>query len=357
MVSMTQNTIAVIGTAGRDKTIVMTQRLWVAMVADLKQRINIDDVLVSGGAAWADHLAVHAFLQGWCKSLILFLPAPFESERFNGPNSSSASTANYYHREFKQVTGVDGLNDIAKAISKGCMVLCEPSSDGYQAMFARNKKVASTATACIAYTFGDGDEPADGGTLNTWKQIKSADKVHVPLRTLMPADDLPPRETIQNPSGFEPDAILFCKTNAPYGELSNFYHSPLLGGGKLWPTVEHLYQAQKFTDATIREKIRCLPNPMAAAIEGRNKQNPLRADWERVKEHVMLSCLRLKFTQHHNLAKVLHDTGNRRLVELSYKDSYWGSRPDGSGQNRLGVLLMHIREETHQQKVLPHRIG
>lgn len=55
----------------------------------------------------------------------------------------------------------------------------------YIGMFARNKKVAVIATSAIAYTFGTGDIPADGGTLSTWKQIKSDDKVHVPLASLV----------------------------------------------------------------------------------------------------------------------------------------------------------------------------
>ena len=185
MRSQTGRIIAVIGTAGRDREKPMTKELWTAMTADLQRRLLPVDVLVSGGAAWADHLAVHAYLKGWCQELKLFLPAPFQAAAFIGPRSSSASAANYYHQLFRQATGVNSLKEIHKAIVKGAEVNFEPSMPGYTAMFARNRKIASAANAAIAYTFGLGGQPADGGTLNTWKQIRSTDVSHVALDELL----------------------------------------------------------------------------------------------------------------------------------------------------------------------------
>lgn len=43
------------------------------------------------------------------------------------------------------------------------------------------------------------------------------------------------------------------------------------------------------------------------------------------------------------LQKLL-STGTREIVEFSEKDAYWGNGGDGSGKNRLGVLLMEVRE-------------
>jgi hypothetical protein len=175
--------IAVIGTAGRDKSQPMGSPLWQAMTQDLRRRVTADDVLISGGAAWADHLAVHAFLAGWVKALELYLPAPLTAGKFQGPHSSAGSAANYYHEKFKRETGVDGLAELEEAIGRGAAVSFEPAAPGYAAMFNRNKKVAKECTAAIAYTFGAGEQPADGGTLNTWKQI-AGPKVHVCLLDL-----------------------------------------------------------------------------------------------------------------------------------------------------------------------------
>ena len=42
---------------------------------------------------------------------------------------------------------------------------------------------------------------------------------------------------------------------------------------------------------------------MDAALEGRNRQNPLRPDWEEVKDEVMLQALRMKFSQNPEIVR------------------------------------------------------
>ena len=176
--------IAVIGTAGRDKGKPYSRSLWERMLEDASGRFTSDVELVSGGAAWADHIAVALFLANPVRfRLRLYLPTVFAPHtcRFVGPANSSASAANYYHEQFTKIAGVDGRQDIAEAISMpGVTYECEPSSAGYGGMFARNKKVAQSVIGCLAYTWGEGKEPLDGGTKNTWDQVVGR-KVHVPL--------------------------------------------------------------------------------------------------------------------------------------------------------------------------------
>ena len=136
--------------------------------------------LVSGGAAWADHLAVILFLEGHAKELTLHLPAPFEKGMFIGPERSSASTANYYHAKFSDIRGQDSLEQIEEAIQRGAKFTQEPPTKGYSGMFARNRKVAQV-DGLIAYTFGEGDVPANGGTKDTWDISPAEEKLHVPL--------------------------------------------------------------------------------------------------------------------------------------------------------------------------------
>lgn len=181
--------IAVIGTAGRDKTKPMTLELWEAMVEDLRARLTQDDVLVSGGAAWADHLAVHAFQQGWCSQLLLFLPAPMamssqDRAAFRGEFGTSGGAANHYHELFAKVRGVDGRLEIIEAVARGALAEHEPVARGYAAMMRRNAKVARACTHVIAYTFGQGDVPADGGTKATWDMCGHAQRLHVELQQL-----------------------------------------------------------------------------------------------------------------------------------------------------------------------------
>lgn len=139
--------------------------------------------------------------------------------------------------------------------------------------------------------------------------------------------------------------ILFYSTSELYGELSNFAAFPIKIRGKLWPTVEHFFQAQKFAKTEHEEEIRRAKSPMAAARLGRDRKRPLRKDWESVKDSVMREAVAAKFAQHADLRALLLGTGDRRIIEHTENDSYWGDGGDGSGKNMLGVILMAIREE------------
>lgn len=174
--------VAVIGTAGRDKSAPMFKNLWDWMVADVLRRVGPHTHLVSGGAAWADHLAVEMFLRGRAAGLTLHFPAPFNGEKFVGPDQSAASAANFYHDRFSQVLRMNTRNQIAVAIERGAQWTAEPPAPGYAAMFARNRKV-SACDGMLAYTFGEGDTPSDGGTKNTWDQCRGI-RVHVSLPRL-----------------------------------------------------------------------------------------------------------------------------------------------------------------------------
>lgn len=145
--------------------------------------------------------------------------------------------------------------------------------------------------------------------------------------------------------------IFFLRTSGDFGCFSNFFVSGFYYDDRWWKSSEHCYQAFKFTDKKIQERIRSQPNAFMAAREGRSKQYPLRHDWDLsvdgdpVKEKVMYEILKAKFTQNKALRDILLSTGNRMIYELSYRDQYWGTLPDKSGKNRLGVLLMRLRDE------------
>lgn len=139
--------------------------------------------------------------------------------------------------------------------------------------------------------------------------------------------------------------IEFYSTTGEYGCFSNFSKHSIFLKGKRWPTSEHYFQAQKFADTEHEEVVRRCKTAREAANMGRDRKRPLRRDWESVKEQVMLEALRAKFTQHEDLQAILLGTGEVLLVEHTEKDSYWGDGGDGSGKNRLGQLLMRVREE------------
>jgi ribA/ribD-fused uncharacterized protein len=139
-----------------------------------------------------------------------------------------------------------------------------------------------------------------------------------------------------------PAVINFYSTSDEYGCFSNFSAHPIRLDGKTWPTSEHYFQAQKFVGTPREDEIRRAKSPMVAARMGRSRDFKLRRDWESVKDAV-----RAKFTQHADLRAVLLGTGEAKIVEHTENDSYsyWGDGGDGSGKNRLGQILMRVREE------------
>jgi len=143
-----------------------------------------------------------------------------------------------------------------------------------------------------------------------------------------------------------PDAIRFYHSDQPWGELSNFSQHAVFLLGRVWPTVEHFYQAQKFAGTPHEEVIRCCPTPMMAKQQAAEfAEAHRREEWSVVKERVMLEGLRAKFHQHPDLRNRLLRSGERLLVEHTQQDSYWGDAGDGTGRNRLGHLLMEVRSE------------
>ena len=143
--------------------------------------------------------------------------------------------------------------------------------------------------------------------------------------------------------------IKFYHVDHEYGCFSNFAPYPISLEGKVWPTSEHYFQAQKFLDEVHREAIRNVKSPMIAARMGRSRKRPLRPDWETVKDEVMRTAVLAKFSQHPEIREILLSTGDAQLVEHTTNDRYWGDGGDGSGKNMLGQILMSVREELRHE--------
>lgn len=138
--------------------------------------------------------------------------------------------------------------------------------------------------------------------------------------------------------------INFYRVNDVYGEFSNFSAHPIELEGRIWPTSEHFFQAQKFANTEHEEAIRQAKSPMIAARMGRSRERPLRPDWETVKDDIMRAALEAKFSQHSSLRSLLLGTGDAQLIEHTANDKYWADGGDGTGKNRLGQLLMELRD-------------
>jgi ribA/ribD-fused uncharacterized protein len=137
--------------------------------------------------------------------------------------------------------------------------------------------------------------------------------------------------------------IYFYSTRGEYGAFTNFARHGFELDGKYWPTSEHYFQAQKFAGTDYAEQIRTAKTPKQAATLGRSRTQPLRPDWEQVKEEVMRHALLAKFQSTDALRDLLMSTGDQEIIEDSPTDYYWGCGKTRTGKNRLGVILMEVR--------------
>ena len=146
--------------------------------------------------------------------------------------------------------------------------------------------------------------------------------------------------------------IYFYGAQNAYGCFSNFSPHPIEIDGKLWPTTEHYFQAQKFAGTAHEGDILRAATPKLAAQMGRQRSRPLRPDWEIVKDDVMRRAVLFKFQTHPDAREMLMSTGDEEIVENAPHDYYWGCGRTGTGKNRLGQILVEVREQLRREMSL-----
>jgi ribA/ribD-fused uncharacterized protein len=144
--------------------------------------------------------------------------------------------------------------------------------------------------------------------------------------------------------------IRFYRANEkPYGVFSNLFRRPIIFEGREYPTAEHAYQAGKARKEEVREWILSAPTPGLVAMAAHGLYTwDIVPNWAEIKFDRMRMVLYAKFCQHEDLRKTLLSTGEARLVETgkvtNQVNRTWGE-VNGKGLNKLGVLLMEIRDE------------
>ena len=128
--------------------------------------------------------------------------------------------------------------------------------------------------------------------------------------------------------------------------LSNFSAFALMWKGQRFDTSEAAYHWEKFPNKpSVRYEIfNAMSAHEAFKVAERNKA-VRRPDWDNIKVKVMRDILRAKAEQHEYVRRKLLATGDRELVEDSWRDDVWGWGPNRDGQNLLGKLWMEIRTE------------
>lgn len=138
--------------------------------------------------------------------------------------------------------------------------------------------------------------------------------------------------------------------------LSNFSAFAVEWSGFTFPTSEHLYHWLRFVTSEHRDglaiagkiaKARSAHDAFKIAQENKPLQ---RSDWDAFKVVTMKQVLMAKVTQHEYVRRKLLATGERTLIENSWRDNYWGWGENHDGKNMLGQCWMEIRSELRQRQ-------
>lgn len=136
-----------------------------------------------------------------------------------------------------------------------------------------------------------------------------------------------------------------------YFFLSNFYEYPIYYNKLVFCNAEAAFQAQKVINEKDQYKFINL-NASQARKLGKTVQ--LRKDWEEIKDNVMYEIVKRKFLTNKELQQKLLETKEEELVEGNWwHDTYWGvDSKTGIGQNKLGKILMKVREEAKNNNAI-----
>ncbi len=179
--------LAIIGTAGRaddGKRLVLDPETYLTRMLDAAREVSKltgATELISGGAAFSDHIAVILFLEDPSHyTLELELPAPFESDLVGGYKyfdkgsgdwkGNPGAVSNHYHRLFLKVfkktrltwSPFNDFSSLESYRSSGQVTINVGTG-----FLERNLVVAGKAHHCLAMTFGNGRQLKDGGTAHT----------------------------------------------------------------------------------------------------------------------------------------------------------------------------------------------
>lgn len=131
-----------------------------------------------------------------------------------------------------------------------------------------------------------------------------------------------------------------------YYFLSNYFPSEIWLGGRRYPTVEHFYQANKADSFQAHKYISDAKTPGGARDNA--NEITIRHDWDAVRIPIMRLGLILKFDIE-ELGDMLLNTGIQEIVSDS--GTFWGLQ-NGIGENHLGKLLMEVRDQVIERRIL-----
>ena len=119
-----------------------------------------------------------------------------------------------------------------------------------------------------------------------------------------------------------------------------------------FPTVEHYYQAAKHLKSDRNLAISILEaGAVHKAFQLSLTKKVSDKRWRNLREECMDFGVRSKFVNDANAA-LLKKTGAKQIVLHQGDDEFWGDAGDGSGKNKIGLLLQRIRDDLNLSEKL-----
>lgn len=162
-----------------------------------------------------------------------------------------------------------------------------------------------------------------------------------------PSEQFENRQEIECHKLDTPEQVFFYEQD--FYVLSNFSAFSIMWRGLRFDTSEAAYHWEKFAHLPpvchLRYAIRTASSAHEAFKLAEANRDQRRPDWDAVKVDVMREILRAKAEQHEYVRRKLLATGDRELIEDSWRDDFWGWGPNRDGRNMLGKLWMEVRAE------------
>lgn len=122
--------------------------------------------------------------------------------------------------------------------------------------------------------------------------------------------------------------------------------------GAVYPTVEHAYHCQRYTDSAIVDEIRGAHSPYKAWQASQKYKTQQLPDFNERKVAVMEELCRAKMLQHEEIQRELLASNDIPIVKHwttgAPPDGFWDDGIDGTGRNETGKIWMRLRDELKQ---------
>ena len=168
-------------------------------------------------------------------------------------------------------------------------------------------------------------------------------------------------ETVK-PISLSEERFAFMRNDARIEQTSQFYYADaednILGRYEVAPSVEHAFQASKTINQDLQDLALQTDTVAKAQKVGKGLVPP--DGWEDKRVLLMERLIHDKFNQNFSWKLRLLTTGNAAITNES-KDTFWGVNEDGEGENQLGKVIMHVRDEIFEnegsfQEILGHML-